>query len=225
MCKSINCNYDIFRTVICTHLKGQLKWCHNLLILLHLFQTCMRYFFWWIVKYIFWLRLVTKQLMVTIDFHSMKKLLCKSVASVNCLVANILVSIRSETSYKNIYNNLINIFWPFIFYLLVYNSAQMHLWIVLYSYTSIRIITCHLKRNLLKESQPEPSPNRDTRVTPILLLVLDLNLIVPIVKLICWIIHSLSAYWEYNKIKESRLALSSLNLSVSCYKWMPWMHF
>ncbi len=46
MCKSINCNYDIFRTVICTHLKGQLNLCHNLLILLHLFQTCMRYFFW-----------------------------------------------------------------------------------------------------------------------------------------------------------------------------------
>ncbi len=38
--------------------------------------------------------LVTKQLMVAIDFHSMeKKILWKSMATVNCLVTNILQNI------------------------------------------------------------------------------------------------------------------------------------
>ncbi len=50
----------------------------------------MSFFFCWTQKKIFWRRLVTKQLTVAIDFHSMDKILYKSMATINCLVTIIL---------------------------------------------------------------------------------------------------------------------------------------
>ncbi len=59
------------------------KFCHHQLVpnTVYIYLNC------WIQKKIFWRMLATKHLTVAIDLHSIKKMiLCKSMATVNCLV-------------------------------------------------------------------------------------------------------------------------------------------
>ncbi len=50
-------------------------------------------FFCWTQKKVFWRMLVTKQLIVAIDFYSILSILWKSMATINCLVTNLLQNI------------------------------------------------------------------------------------------------------------------------------------